>query len=110
MNFKDYADDAKKRLVPMIGESAFVMQLVPDGDKPDSFDIKFALEVGVAILMGKPILAVVGPGRKIPGKLNLVADMIVYADPGTDEGKKAIQQAAKEMKERIDAKSDGTYH
>ena len=75
--------------------SAFVCQLVPG---PDGFDIKFAVELGMAILLGKPILAVVMPGMKPPGKLALVADGIVYADIDTEEGRQEIVEAIAAMK------------
>jgi len=78
-------------------DSAFVASLVPKGD----FDVKFALETGAAILLGKPIIAIVMPGAEVPGKLGLVADIVVEADLDTEAGREAIAKAMKEMGERM---------
>jgi nucleoside 2-deoxyribosyltransferase len=40
--------------------------------------VKFAVELGFAIMLNKPIIAVLQPGGTLPDKLRLVADEIVY--------------------------------
>jgi hypothetical protein len=77
-------------------ESAFVMSLVPE-DKPD---IKFAVELGLAIMLDKPIVAVTMPGRKVPPGLRKVATAVICADLDTEEGRR---RAAAEFK-KIHAK------
>ena len=78
-----------------MSDSAFVASLVPRG----GFDVKFALETGTAILLGKPILAVVAPGGELPGKLGLVADEVVHADVDTEAGREAIAAAIERLGE-----------
>jgi nucleoside 2-deoxyribosyltransferase len=63
----------KRELVPMIDNSTAVMTLVP-GAEPD---IKVAVELGVAILLDKPIVAVVIDGRAVPPKLAAVCDEVI---------------------------------
>jgi hypothetical protein len=75
-------------------DSAFVMSLVPD---PEKFDVKFALETGMAVLLGKPIILLVQPGGEIPGKLRLVADRIIECDIDTEDGKQQIAHVIEEL-------------
>jgi hypothetical protein len=81
-----------------IDSSAFVTSLVPSEEK---VDVKFAVELGAAIMLDKPILAVLAPGAKMPKKLHEVVDAYVYADVDTDQGRRVIAQAIHEFKERI---------
>jgi hypothetical protein len=60
-------------LVPMVQGSAVTISLVPTGDT----DVKFAVELGVSIMLDKPIILIVSPGMRIPAKLAQVADEIV---------------------------------
>jgi hypothetical protein len=69
------------------------MSLVPG---KDDVDVKFAVELGLAIMLDKPILAVVQPGTEVPGRLRQVADAIIVTDLDTEAGK---EQAAREIKE-----------
>lgn len=101
--FKEWAERVRAHVLPQISESALNVSLVPAGD----MDVKFAVELGLSIMMDKPIIAVVQPGTKVPAKLVLVADRIVEADIPADLGKvrEAIEAA---MKELDDEESDGT--
>ncbi len=96
--FKAWVRDVQTNLVPKLESSATVVSLAPPEGR---YDAKFAVETGMAILMGKPMMIVVAPGRPIPGKLHLVADEIVYADLGTEEGKRAVHEAVERMHERL---------
>jgi hypothetical protein len=71
--WRRYSQRAMHELVPMIADSTVTISLTPQGET----DIKFALELGLSIMMDKPIIAVVEPGTKVPGKLAKVADEIV---------------------------------
>ena len=82
-------------------DSALVISLVPsEGD----FDIKFAVETGMAIMLDKPILAIASPGATVPAKLARVADRVIYADLYTEDGVNQIKNAMEEIaiKERHD--------
>lgn len=71
--WEEYAAHVRDEVIPMIKNSAVALSLVPSG-KPD---VKFAVELGMMIMLDKPIIAIVNPGSKVPNKLALVADEIV---------------------------------
>jgi len=82
--------DALDNLVPKMANSSVVVSLVPTGVT----DIKFAVETGLALMLDKPIVLMVGPGASVPAKLAKVADAIVeygdLSDPGTAERLTAV--------------------
>ena len=86
----------KDELVPMLEDSKVVLSIVPPDDK---LDAKFAVELGLSIMMDKPLLIVVTPGSKVPNKLVLVADSIIEADITTDKGHEALARAIKKHME-----------
>jgi hypothetical protein len=93
--WKAWEARCQAELVPMMRNSRSVVQLVPKGGS----DIKFAVELGLSIMMDKPILAIVEPGTEAPAKLRKVADKIVEADVSTEEGRMQAQAAINEFLE-----------
>ena len=85
----EYLDHFKRDAVPKIASSAYVMNIVPDADE---IDAKVCLEIGAAILMNKPLVLVVTPGRPLPPGSNLrrVATEVIEADLNTDAGKQHL--------------------
>ncbi len=79
-------------------DSAMVMSLAP-GDEPD---IKFAVELGFAIMLDKPLFVVQMPGRHIPARLRMVADVVVRADLDTEEGQRVLATKLKRFREALD--------
>lgn len=79
-------------LVPRVQDSALCVSLVPK-DTKNFIDPKFCVELGVMVMLDKPILAIVDPAIEVPQKLRLVADVIVVADLSTEEGRAAVQDA-----------------
>lgn len=87
-----WVKDARQNLIPRIEGSDATISLVPDGEG----DIKFAVELGLSIMMGKPIIAVVIDNRKLPDKLVQVADAIIHMhsrELGTEAGQRKIHAA-----------------
>ena len=77
----------REELVPMIQKSAVTVSLVPS-DASDT-DIKFAVELGLSIMLGKPIITVIRPGQQVPPGLVKVSDKIIEWDQDpTPEAKK----------------------
>ncbi|GJJ23718.1 hypothetical protein [Mycolicibacterium mageritense] len=72
----DYARRVRTELIPKLRDSAASISLVPRGVT----DVKFAVELGLSIMLDKPIIAVVPPGARVPAKLVAVADVIVEGD------------------------------
>lgn len=60
---------------------------------PEQTDVKFAVELGFAIMLDKPIMTVVMPNREISKHLARVSDLIVYADIDTEEGRLKLERA-----------------
>lgn len=84
-------------LVPKIEGSSYCLSVVPGTDR---IDAKFCVELGVMIMLDKPILAIVSDNEPVPKKLRLVADTIVAADITTDEGREIIRLAIEEFTKR----------
>jgi hypothetical protein len=72
--FQAYCAHVKADLVPKLQGCEAAVHLVPVGDT----DVKFAVELGFAIMLNKPIIAVLRPGATLPDKLRLVTDEIVH--------------------------------
>lgn len=77
--FKRWADDMRKRLIPKMKDSANILMIAPNLSET-KFDIQFAVQIGAAILLEKPLILVVGVGRVVPPKLLAIADKIVNVD------------------------------
>ena len=79
-NHQDWESDVRQKLLPMLQESGACITLVPRGE----LDIKFAVELGLCIMMELPVIALVRPGMSIPNGLAAVAAEIVEVDLARD--------------------------
>lgn len=84
----------ERDVLPKMKDSSVCISICPSGNKPD---IKFAVELGMMIMLDKPIVVVVHPGQEIPPKLELVADKVVHADITTPEGRDLLLEALGDM-------------
>lgn len=91
----DFVQHVRRDAIEKITDSAFVCSLVPRSG--GEADVKFAVELGLSIMLDKPILAVVMPGAEVPEKLRRVADEIVEADVDVEEGRRALMAAMERM-------------
>ena len=71
--FIEFAEDALENLVPSLQDSMVMVSFVPT----EVTDIKFAVELGVAIMLDKPLIIVVQNGTKVPSKILACADRIL---------------------------------
>lgn len=92
---REWLRQVRKGLVPKLQDSAMSMVLVTG-----EVDVKFAVELGLSILMDKPIIVAVTPGTPVPDKLVRIADEIVEFGP---DNSKAIAQAVERVMARIEA-------
>jgi hypothetical protein len=67
-------------VVPVLEGTAVTITLIPRGRT----DVKFAVELGMSIMLDKPIIALVQPGMSIPSGLAAVAAEIVEVDIAKD--------------------------
>lgn len=88
-----YAEHAREDLVPKLRDSAITISLVPEGET----DIKFALELGLSVMMDKPIIAVIPPGTKVPSRLLRVADEIVEGNMDDPDFEARLMQAVRRV-------------
>jgi hypothetical protein len=84
----EFVSHFRENVLHELDSSALVMSLVPK-----EFDVKFAVELGAAIMLDKPILAVVMPGAHVPEKLRRVVEMVVEVDIDTEEGRRTLATA-----------------
>jgi hypothetical protein len=77
-SMKAWLEDARVNLIPMIRDSDLTASIVPS----TTDDLKYAIELGLSIMLDKPIVAIVVDGRPVPKKLFAVCDAIVHMEPG----------------------------
>ena len=90
-----WAARVERELVPMIEDSAASVSIVPTGET----DIKFAVELGISIMLDKPIILLVVPGARVPAKLARIADAIIEGSPGDPELGRRIHEVLDELPE-----------
>ena len=81
---QDWLHHVKTHVLPMVEDSTMVISICPPADK---VDIKFSVELGLSIMLDKPIIAVVRPGQEVPAKLAQVADRVFVGDITTPRGR-----------------------
>jgi hypothetical protein len=95
--FDAYADRVRREVLPMIQDSHVVCSIVPASN--DKLDIKFAVELGMSVMLDKPILAVVAPGAPVSKKLRLVVDRFLVLDLNDPASIARLAEAVKKMAE-----------
>ena len=101
---------ASADLVPRLSASDLNVSLLKGGTASEA-SIQFAVELGLSIMMDKPILAVVLDGQPIPPKLLAVADGVVHLhdrELRTPAGQKKVAQAISKMMRKLGLDEDDT--
>lgn len=78
--YQSWEKHVREAVVPVLEGAAVSITLIPRGRT----DVKFAVELGLSIMMDKPIIALVQPGMSIPSGLAAVAAEIVEVDIARD--------------------------
>jgi hypothetical protein len=91
--FRNFVREVKTDLIPKLESSAVVASILPLGET----DVKFALELGLSIMLDKPIVAIVRPGVPIPEKLARVVDAWVESRPDREGTAEAINAAMQDV-------------
>lgn len=81
--FDEYCEHVRKEVLPKVIESGVFISITPAN--PKELDIKFAVELGMAVMLDKPIIAIIRPGTKIPEKLARVVEHFVECDNGVED-------------------------
>ena len=96
---EEYLEHARKELVPKMPGSAFVMTLVPGGEP----DLKFCLELGLAIMLEKPLIVAVSPGSHVPERLMQIAAAVVEVDmEDPSKGAQELGRVMARLKKELD--------
>lgn len=100
---RPWIEHVESELIPKLRDSAASLSIIPEGEP----DVKFSVELGLSIMLDKPIIAVVKPGTKIPSKLALVADHIIEGDITTREGAERLSERIRALLDEMDSERDG---
>lgn len=92
-----WIEHVRENVLPAMEGSAVIAQLVTDSEP----DIKFAVEVGLSILLDKPIVTVAANGAEVPPKLAKIADRIIKVDLTTEEGRELMSVRLAEAMEEL---------
>ena len=74
-NLQAYLEHAERELLPMMEQSRIAITLITGAVDP-----KICLEMGAAVLLDKPIIAVILKGAAVPANLKRVASVIIEGD------------------------------
>jgi len=95
--FKAFARDFLDKVAPHIRESGYVMAIAPgEGEE----DVKIAVEIGYAILLGKPLIVFQPEGKVVAEKLLRIADKVIRYDMNDKASWERAQQELKNYMEQ----------
>ena len=77
-DWQEFEKDVRQRLWPKLNDSEMALMLIPR--TAEQVDVKIAVELGLAILLDKPLIALVPAGATVPEHLVRCADRIVEFD------------------------------
>lgn len=92
--WRRYAEQMVSSTVPAMKDSKLFVSMGPTGDDPD---VRMATELGLALLLGKPLVFIVEPGQKLPPALVRVADKIIYGEIQHPNTRKQLKEALDEI-------------
>jgi nucleoside 2-deoxyribosyltransferase len=99
--FDAWAKRILREVVPKVEGSDIFISITPSS--PDQVDVKFAVELGLAIMMDKPIIATMKPGTKVPAKLAAVVDKFVEMDfDNIPDSRQRLGEATQELLDELD--------
>lgn len=92
---KAYVTHVRTHLVPKLMDTDMTISIVPTN--PEDVDVKFAVELGLSVMLDKPIILAVHPGTVLPEKLVQVANRIVIGDLHDQSTKDELMSAIQEV-------------
>src|SRR4051812_46639759 len=95
----DYTESFRREVLPSLLQSAYMVS-VAGGVDPDHIDLRAATELGLMLLLDKPLMIVVPRGFTVPDALRRAATVVIddvdMGDPRTQE---RIVEAVRQLKE-----------
>lgn len=92
---QDWLHYVRTHVLPMVEDANVVISLCPPREK---VDVKFAVELGMSIMLDKPIVVVATSDEDVPDKLRTVADQIFVGDITTPRGRAGFLSFLEEWK------------
>ena len=96
----DFIRHVREHLVPRISDTNVMIAL-----HTGTVDVKFALELGVCVLLDKPLFACVRPGTPVPEKLAKIADKFIEL---SDDPQVTANRMRDAIQEWIEERGDAT--
>src|SRR3954471_7136654 len=97
--FERFQRDVRTKLIPRMRDGAVVTMIAPDISA--EFDVYFALQVGAALVLEKPIVLIADRSRTLSPKLERLADRIInvdFADPDwAEKSREELEQFFKDF-------------
>ena len=93
--FIAWAQRVRTELVPKIEDSKVFVSVTPLNKK--EVDVKFAVELGLAVMLNKPIIALIEPNTEIPEKLARVVDRWVEYDRSDPKSMEKVVEVLSEI-------------
>jgi hypothetical protein len=84
-DFEAFAEQVRDDLLPKLKGSNYVVNIMPN-----EIDIKVAVEIGLAILLDKPLVVLAPDGRVACPKLLRIADHVITGDLESKAGRDAM--------------------
>jgi len=108
--YRAWARSVIDQLVPKLQSCNYMVSVLnepADDEDPDIVSPKFCVELGVSIMLGKPLIVGIFPGWKIPAKLAMIADRIIETDhENMADFAERLRLAMKEMDQEEEAVSE----
>lgn len=86
--WRDYTRAFRRDVFPHLVGSSHMLLIAADAD-PGDIDLRQATELGLMLLLGKPLVVIVPVGQTIPATLRRAADVVIddcdLADPKTQD-------------------------
>lgn len=83
-DFEEFIQQVRDDVVPKMLGSRYVVNIMPNKDE---IDIKAAVEIGLAVLLDKPLIVLAPDGRVRCPKLLRLADHVITGDLETKAGR-----------------------
>ena len=92
-----YVTHVRTTLIPMLESTSMTISLAPHD--PKGTDIKFAIELGLSIMLDKPIIVVIRDGDVLPPMLEQIAHAVVRGDLDSPTTQAELMTAIKSIPE-----------
>ena len=98
--WNEFVRHYREDVLPKMEDSGVFMTVV----SPAKVDMKFAVELGMAIMLEKPIITMVLPGARVPEKLRAISEAVVHCDMDTGKGRDELIEVIRKVRDAADRK------